>query len=95
MHLQVFPQQKNSSREDKTALKLMTTIYSTNGYQNFAAQDVITVRYAATEYEQDPQPGISVLDTYTKIWAKDFERFVELCESHADGKEVVFEEIEG
>lgn len=70
---------------------MMTTIYSTNGYQNFAAQDVITVRYTAANYEQDPQPGIASLDTYTKIWAKSWENFVELCEAHADGKEIVFE----
>ena len=73
----------------------MMTIYSTNGYQNFSDQDVITVRYTTQCYEQDPQPELESLDTYTKIWAKSWENFVEICESHAAGKEIVFEEIEG
>ncbi|MDD7437878.1 MAG: hypothetical protein PUK66_03455 [Bacteroidales bacterium] len=73
----------------------MTTIYSTNGYQNFNDYgDVITVRYTVSVHEQDPTPSIVSQDTYTSIWAKTWYDFATICESHANGREIAYEKIE-
>lgn len=76
-----------------------TKIYTTYGAQTIIQQresgaDEITVRYKVESYEKDPQPGVDSLDTYTTIWAKNWDSFVEICEAHAGGKNVIYEEVE-
>lgn len=75
--------------EENNNKNMKTTIYKTSGYQKIEQQvkmglEEIEVRYSVTEYDKDPQPGIDALDTYTCIWAKNFDTFKQTCQDHSD-----------
>lgn len=70
----------------------MTTLYITNGWQKIEQMiqyDLpIVLTYATRVSEKDPQPEFYAFDGYTIAWAKSLEDLQEICESHANGREV-------